>query len=119
MANKMNVLHIEVASLAESAARAVTAMQTGKPQGRYLSFETPERLLSTLSGHRLAVLCALLGGEPVGVRELARRLGRDVRGVHNDTQRLVAAGVVEKRADGKLHCAYVEIVCEFSLRQAA
>ena len=67
-------------------------------------------------GHRLAVLNALLGGKAMGVRELARRLGRDLRAVHNDMKKLVQAGIVEKAEDGKLSCEYREIVCEFAFR---
>lgn len=119
MSDEMNTLRVEVSSLGNSAARAVQAMETGEPQGRYLSFETPEMLVRMLGGRRLAVLNALLGGRAMGVRELARRLGRDVRAVHNDTEKLVQAGVVEKTEDGKLCCPYREIVCEFALRLAA
>jgi len=119
MPNEMSTLRIEVSSLEDSAAQAVRAMETGKPQGHHLSFETPEMLVRMLGGHRLSVLNALLGSKAVGVRELARRLGRDVRAVHNDTEKLVQAGVVEKAEDGKLSCSYREIVCEFALKQAA
>ena len=119
MQNEMNTLRIEVSSLEDSAAQAIKAMETGAPQGRHLSFETPEMLVRMLGGHRLAVLNALLGGKAMGVRELARRLGRDLRAVHNDMKKLVQAGIVEKAEDGKLSCNYREIVCEFALRQAA
>jgi len=119
MPNEMNTLRIEVSSQETSAALAIKALETGRPQGRHLSFETPEMLVRMLGGHRLAVLNALLGGKAMGVRELARRLGRDVRAVHNDTEKLVQVGIVEKAEDGKLSCEYREIVCEFALRRAA
>lgn len=119
MPNEMSTLRIEVSSLENSAAQAVRAMETGELHGRHLSFETPEMLVRMLGGHRLAVLNALLGGKSMGVRELARRLGRDVRAVHNDTEKLVQVGIVEKSEEGKLSCAFQEIICEFALKQAA
>lgn len=119
MEKEMSVLTIGVASLEESAARAVAAMETGAPQGRYLTFESGETLVKGLSGHRLAVLRAMLGREQVGLRDLARRLGRDVKAVHNDVSALVGYGVLERGVTGKLSCPYVEARCEFFLRQAA
>jgi predicted transcriptional regulator len=119
MEKDMSVLNIEVASLATSAARAVAAMETGEPQGRYLTFESVEALIRGLSGHRLAVLRAMLGRKEVGVRELARELRRDVRAVHNDVAALAGFGVLEKSPAGKLSCPCAEVHCGFFLKQAA
>jgi predicted transcriptional regulator len=55
------------------------------------------------------LLNALLGSGTVGVRELARRLGRDVRRVHEDAAALVELGLIEKDERGALYCPYGNI----------
>ena len=44
-----------------------------------------------------------------GVRELARRLGRDVRRVHADVCVLAELGLVERTASGGLLCPFADI----------
>ena len=79
----------------------------------------PMAVAAYLSVHRWPLLRALTGAGPVGVRELARRLGRDAKGTHTDTQALVKAGVIEKTADGKLHFPYEAVRIELGWRAAA
>ena len=57
--------------------------------------------MTTLTANRWAILKAMTSAGPLGVRELARRVGRDVKGVHTDSQALVACGVIEKTEDGQ------------------
>lgn len=66
-----------------------------------------------------AILKALAGADPIGVRELARRVGRAVRAVHADAQRLAAIGLIDKTADGKLHFPYEAVRIELGWRAAA
>ena len=47
----------------------------------------------------------MAGAEPMAVRELARRLDRDVKSVHGDVQALLAAGVLRK-AEGRIVFPY-------------
>ena len=56
---------------------------------------------------------------PLGVRALARELGRDVKRVHEDAHKLVEIGLVEKDAAGKLLVPFAEIRADFVLRSAA
>ena len=58
------------------------------------------------------------GYGPLGVRELARRVGRDVKGVHTDAQVLVLCGLVDKSADGKLNFPYEAVHVDFFLKAA-
>lgn len=51
----------------------------------------------------------MMGSGTVGVRELARRLGRDVKRVHEDAQILVKLGLLEKDQSGALLCPYNDI----------
>jgi predicted transcriptional regulator len=115
----METLMIEVATDAEFNARIVRAAECGEPQPPGYFFDTEEALLDTLTGNRFAILKALAGAGPLGVRELARRVGRDVRAVHADAQRLVAIGLIDKAADGKLLFPYDGVHIELGWRVAA
>jgi len=61
-----------------------------------LYFPSAEDLFKTIGGKRWEILQALAGQGTVGVRELARRVKREVKSVHRDTEVLVAGGVVTK-----------------------
>lgn len=113
----MNTVTIEVASREETNARFLRAMG-GEPQGSFITFPSHEALWATLTANRWAIIKALTGAGPLGVRELARRLGRDVKGVHTDTQALVLGGVIDKTADGKLLFPYDAVRVEFLLQAA-
>lgn len=63
---------------------------------------------------------ALTGAGPLGVRELARRVGRDVKGVHTDAAALLACGLIDKADDGALHFPYSSVHVAFeTLAKAA
>jgi predicted transcriptional regulator len=113
----MTRVTIEVADVETTRARTKAAFR-GEPQGCFITFLSHEDLWSTLTANRWAILKALTGAGPLGVRELARRVGRDVKGVHNDTRALVAAGVIDKAEDGKLLFPYDEVRLELVLKAA-
>lgn len=115
----MNILMIEVATDEEFNARIVQAVERNAPQPPGYFFDTEEALLDTLTGNRFAILKALAGAGPIGVRELARRAGRDVRAVHADAQRLASIGLIDKTEDGKLHFPYDGVHIEIGWRTAA
>lgn len=56
-----------------------------------------ETLWRTLTPLRWGVLKAMTGTGPLAIREVARRVGR---GVHADVHALLAAGLIERGADG-------------------
>lgn len=45
----------------------------------------------------------------IAIRELARRVGRDVRRVHEDVQVLIELGLVERDAAGGVACPFDEV----------
>jgi predicted transcriptional regulator len=90
----MDTLTIEVETHDAWIAHAIAAVERGEPQPPRYLFDTAEALLDTLTSNRFAILKALAGAGPLGVRELARRVGRDVRAVHADAQRLVMVGAL-------------------------
>ncbi|MBX9746165.1 MAG: hypothetical protein K2X34_04640 [Hyphomonadaceae bacterium] len=90
----------------------------GEAQGAFLSFETPALLLKVLSGKRWAILQAMTGAGPLSIREVARRVERDVKAVHGDVKALLAAGVLDK--DGaRVVFPYESVHVDFRLTTAA
>jgi len=100
-------------------ARFVAAVETDEYQGEVFEFESPAALFSVLTPKRWELIERLQSAGPRGVRALARLLGRDVRRVHDDVQRLLEIGFVEKDRDGKLIVPFEEIRADFSLCSAA
>lgn len=88
-------------------------------QGETLNFETPGAFFSQLTSRRWAMLEALLGAGEVPVRELARRLERDVKRVHEDAAALVELGLIERTERGSLQCPYADVHMDMHLRRAA
>ncbi len=94
----MRTVTLEVASREKTDRRVLAAFE-GKPQGDFLSFETPALLFQVLTPTRWELLSALTGAGPVTPGEAARRAERDAKGVDDDLLALVNAGILD-RADG-------------------
>lgn len=112
-----NTVTIEVADIEATKARMKAAFR-GEVQGNFITFPTHEDLWTTLTANRWAILRALTGANSLGVRELARRVGRDVKGVHTDAQALVLCGIISKTSSGKLLFPYDAVHVDFMLRAA-
>ena len=97
----MKVVTIGVTSLAAVKARLSRAMR-GKSEraGARIDFASPELLWRVLAPNRLAILRAMAGAGPLALREIARRVGRDVKGVHTDVHALLVAGVLDRLEEG-------------------
>lgn len=106
-----DTLTIGVKSLDEALAGSLKAAKAeGAEATPHFYFPDAQTLFKTLGGSRWDVIEALCGQGPIGVRELARRLNKDVRGVHRDTEALAACGVIDKGDDGKLCLPYKHVV---------
>ena len=102
-------------ALREAGMLAVKGIGSGSYMGETLNFETPAAFFSRLSANRWAMITALQGAGAVGVRELARRLGRDVKRVFEDARALVELGLVERDDQGALTCPYEDIHVDMHL----
>lgn len=107
------------ASLASLRSGLLAAWKTGVYQGEHFEFESPAALFRAITPKRWELIEVLQMGGPLGVRALARELGRDVKRVHEDAHKLVEIGLVEKDAAGKLSVPFSEIRADFVLRSAA
>jgi predicted transcriptional regulator len=83
-----------------------------------ISFASPELLWKVLTAKRWELLKALCGAGPVTVREAAKRVGRDVKAVHNDLTALLAAGVLNRNEAGRIEFPYEAVKVEFLLQAA-
>ena len=97
----------------------LSAWKTGNYAGEHFDFESPAALFRVLTPKRWELIECLQKTGPIGVRALARALGRDVKRVHDDATAMVAVGMVEKTAEGKLKVPFVEIRADFVMRSAA
>lgn len=117
---QQDILTIGVASLSEVQTRMKSALRGKRDATPRFTFTNSEDLLRTLNPNRWGLLQAMVGAGVLGVRELARRVGRDVKGVHTDAAALVACGLIDKADDGALHFPYSSVRVEFeTLAKAA
>lgn len=91
---------IGIATREEINARFVRAMTTGKRAAPFIGFADERALWSTLTPLRWDILKEMTGAGPLALREIARRVGRDVRGVHTDVHALLAVGLIERDEAG-------------------
>lgn len=106
-------------ALRQSAAKASVGLAGRGYQGETLNFESPGAFFGRLTERRWALVRALQDDGPCGVRELARRVARGVRRVHDDAAALIELGLIEKDENGKLSCPYADIHVDMHLRHAA
>ena len=95
------------------------AAKSGRIQQATFSYASPELLFSEISPKRWGVLEAMSGTGESSLRELARRLERDVKSVHRDVHILLEIGLVEKTESGKIICPFDKVRVDFTLAHAA
>jgi predicted transcriptional regulator len=87
-------------------------------QGVRVGFFPPELLWKVLTAKRWELLKALCGAGPVSIREAARRVERDVKGVHSDVIALIKAGLLNRTRKAGVEFPYEAIKVEFLLQAA-
>lgn len=113
----MKTVTLEVASVQAVKRRALRAFK-GSKQGARISFATPELLWKVLTAKRWELLKSMAGQEPMRMREIARRLHRDVKAVHGDVHALLDAGLLDKTEDGRIVFPFDAVRVDFTLRAA-
>jgi predicted transcriptional regulator len=114
----MRTVTLEVSSRENTNRRFLRAFE-GESQGDFISFESPALLFKVLSGKRWDVLNLMTGSGPMTIRELARRLGRDVKAVHGDVHALLNAGILQKTDSGQIVFPFDALHVDFMLKEAA
>lgn len=57
-----------------------------------------------------------MGAGPLSIREIARRVARDVKGVHRDVHALLDVGILERSAEGAIEFPYDAVHVDFVLK---
>ena len=114
---KVKTVMLEVASREDVTRRALEAF-SGKKQRARISFATPELLWKVLTAKRWEVLKVMAGQGPLTIREIARRVRRDVKAVHSDVTALLSAGVLSRAESGGIEFPFEAVKVEFLLQAA-
>jgi predicted transcriptional regulator len=115
----MKTVILEVRTPKEAMAGFAEAWNAGKQQkSARISFASPELLWKVLTAKRWELLKALCAAGPVSIREAARRVDRDVKGVHGDVVALLDAGLLSRTEEGAIEFPYEAVKVEFLLQAA-
>ena len=76
------------------------------------------RLTTAFTAKRWELLKAMCGAGPMSIREVARRVGRDVKAVHGDVTALLNVGVLSRSPEGRVEFPFDSIKVEFILQAA-
>jgi predicted transcriptional regulator len=114
---KMRTVTLEISSREKINKRFLQAFE-GEPQGEFISFESPALLFKVLSGKRWELLKIMTGAGPMAIREVARRLGRDVKVVHKDVHALLDTGLLQKTENGRIVFPFDAVHVDFILKAA-
>jgi predicted transcriptional regulator len=115
----MKTVILEVKSPKDAMAGFAQAWKSGRQQkSARISFASPELLWKVLTAKRWELLKALCGAGPVSIREAARRVERDVKGVHGDVIALIGAGLLNRTKSGGVEFPYEAIKVAFLLQAA-
>ena len=116
----MKTVTFNIQTLDSALADFAGAWKSGtRDASAHIGFESWELMHKVLSPKRLEIVRVMTGAGPLAIREIARRVGRDFKGVHTDTTLLVEAGVIDKDAQGKLTFPYDRIRVDFEIPAAA
>jgi predicted transcriptional regulator len=117
MEARMPTVTLSVASREDVTRRALAAFE-GQAQGAHISFASVELLWQTLTTKRWEILKAMTGQGPLTIREVARRVDRDVKAVHGDIHTLLDAGVIERTDEGLVVFPYDAVHVDFIVKAA-
>jgi predicted transcriptional regulator len=116
----MKTVTLEVRSLKDALQSAVKTAKGGKAdKSARISFASPELLWEVLTAKRWEILKTLTGAGSLSIREVARRVERDVKAVHADVHALLNAGVLDRAEDGGIVFPYDAVRVDFTLYAAA
>ena len=113
----MRTVTLGVSSVEDTKRQMAAAFQ-GEQLGEFISFASVELLWKVLTAKRWEILGAMTGQGALSIREVARRVGRDVKAVHGDIRALINAGVLDREGD-RVIFPYDAVHVDFILSRAA
>ena len=116
----MKTIVIEIKSVEQSHREIVAMIERGDvdpvPRIGFVSYDLFHKVLAP---NRMAIIQMMTGAGPLSIREVARRVERDFKGVHTDVVALLENGLLTKANDGKIVFPYDDIHFDFRLSSAA
>lgn len=110
----MSTVVVSVRPYQESMAAVREQLRSGKAASNpRINFPTWELFHAVLAPNRMSIIKAMTGAGPLAIREVARRVGRDFKGVHSDVTTLLKHGVLEKTDGGEILFPHDRIRFEF------
>ena len=113
----MKTVTLQISRLEEVKRRAQAAFK-GRKQGSRISFASPELLFRLLTAKRWDLIRSMAGAGPMTIREVARRVKRDVKAVHGDVHALLDAGILQRTKNGFVVFPYDAIRVDVLLQAA-
>jgi predicted transcriptional regulator len=115
----MATVKIGVGTVTQARERLAAAFSGRSQAPPRITFATHALMWRVLTPNRWAILEAMTGHGPLALREIARRVERDVKGVHTDVHALLGAGLVRRTDSGGFEFPYDGVHVDFKLRVAA
>ncbi|MBM4345903.1 MAG: hypothetical protein FJ100_21225 [Deltaproteobacteria bacterium] len=95
--------------------RAAVLAERDGYQGEVLNFESAGAFFGRLTHNRWTLLRTLQGSGELSIRELARRVGRDIKRVHGDVAALLELGLCERGRLGGVVCPFATVRIDMEL----
>lgn len=112
-------VHLHLGTLEDMGARFVSAWKAAENSefrgGEHVTFLSTEAFVAALSPKRLALLRHVHKEGPCSVRALSMALERDYKSVHQDVAKLLASGLLARRADKRIEAPWDRMVAEVDL----
>jgi predicted transcriptional regulator len=118
MAEEKKTITIAVESVDQMHQRLRLALR-GQPERPTWSFASRELLWKTFSPRRFDMVEVMAGAGPLSIREIARRMSRDVKAVHSDVHFFLEKRILHRTADGKVEFPYDAVHVDFTITKAA
>jgi len=114
----MNILHVRISNLEDIKSRLTKNIKEEGSCQPCLNFLNYSDMHKILAPSRLAIVKTLSGNGSLSIREVARRLNRDIQAVHRDVTTLINAGVIDKTDKG-ISFPYDGLHFDFDIKIAA
>lgn len=119
----MATLTVRIGTMDDANARLIEAARRAEAgeaveADHSVNFNSYDSMHKVLAPARLAIVKALAGQGALSIREVARRVGRDVQAVHRDVTTLINAGMIDRTAEG-IEFPYETIHFEYDVNAAA
>jgi len=115
----MKTVQLEIRRFDDVLSDVAAALTKDESLPSRISFDNVQALWKILSPKKMELLQAMAGQGCLPVREIARRVNRDVSAVHRDIKALADAGLVERNSERQACFPYDEIHVDFILHGAA